>query len=150
MSSERSGGRGAPVGAEGKRRWKAWHIVAAVLLGATIAGGGVVALVFSLTRPVVTASDTFMTALKDGNFEAAYAMGTTPLQGELGSAQRLGAMFATVRPAAWSWSNRSIRNGAGTVSGSVTYTGGHQGTVIIFLLPEGDDWKISGFRMNPQ
>lgn len=142
--------QGRQEASETKRRWKTWHIVAVALLGIAIAGGGIVALVFSLTRPVVTASDGFMTALKEGNFEAAYAMATTPLQTELGGAQRIGVMFATARPVTWSWASRSIRNGAGTVSGSVTYASGHQGTVIIFLLPEGDDWKISGFRMNPQ
>lgn len=133
-----------------KRRFKKRYIILIALLGVLIMGGGIVALVMSLTRPVVTASDTFMTALKDGNFDGAYAMGTPALQQELGSGKRIGEMFAVARPVSWSWSSRSIRNGSGHVSGSVTYSTGSNGDVAIFLLPEGDGWKISGFRMNPQ
>ena len=132
-----------------KRRFKKRYILIA-LLGVLIMGGGIVALVLNLTRPVVTASDGFMTALKDGNFEAAFAMGTPALQQELGSGKRIGEMFAVARPVSWSWSSRSIRNGSGRVSGSVTYSSGSNGDVAIYLLPEGGGWKISGFRMNPQ
>ena len=133
-----------------KRRFKKRYIILIALLGVLIVGGGIVALALNLTRPVVTASDGFMTALKDGDFEAAYAMGTPALQQELGSGQRIGELFAVARPVSWSWSSRSIRNGTGRVSGSVTYSTGSNGDVAIYLLPEGDVWKISGFRMNPQ
>jgi hypothetical protein len=136
--------------AAAKRRWRLWHIIAAAILGVAILAGGIVALAMSLTRPVVTASDTFMTALKDGDFHAAYAMGTPELRRELGSPERLGAMFVQARPATWSWSSRRIRNGAGSVSGSVAYSSGGESDVAIFLVAEGDDWKISGFRMNPR
>lgn len=135
--------------AQAKRRWRLWHIVALALLGSAILGGGIVALVMSLTRPVVTASDSFMSALKQGDAEAAFGMGTPDLQRELGSSQRLGAIIAENRPVDWSWSSRRIRNGTGTVSGRVIYSGGGEGDVAIFLLPEGDGWRISGFRMSP-
>lgn len=133
-----------------RRRLRVWQIIALALFGTAIMGGGIFALVMTLTRPVVTASDAFMTALKDGDFESAFEMGTPELRAELGNADRLGAMFAATRPVSWSWSTRRIRNGTGSVSGSVVYGSGRDGDVAIFLLPEGDNWRISGFRMNPQ
>lgn len=134
----------------GKRRFRLWQIIALALLGSAILGGGIFALVLSLTGPVTTAADNFMTALKGSDYPSAFEMGTADLRQELGSPQRLGGMFEQARPATWSWSTRSMRNGTGSVTGSVTYSTGSQGDVTIFLLPEGDDWKVSGFRMNPR
>lgn len=136
--------------AEPRRRWRVWHFIAIGVVGVGVLAGGIIALVLSLTQPVVTASDSFMTALKDGNFQAAYSMGTPDLRTELGSPERLGAMFARARPQAWSWSSRMIKNGTGTVSGTVTFSGGAESDGAIYLLPEGDDWRIAGFQMNPR
>jgi hypothetical protein len=133
-----------------KPRWRVWHVVALTVLAVTAMGGGCVALIFSLTRPVVTAGDTFMTALKDGDFETAYAMGTPALREELGSPQRLEELFGARRPVSWSWWNRQIQNQTGSVAGRVTYTGGGESEVVLFLLAVAGDWKVSGFRMNPQ
>ena len=133
-----------------KRRLRVWHVIVLVVLACTAAGGGCVALIFSLTRPVVTAGDTFMTALKDGDFEAAYAMGTPELREELGSPQQLETLFGARRPESWSWWNRKIENQSGTVAGRVTYAGGGESEVTLFLLSVAGDWKVSGFRMNPQ
>lgn len=136
--------------AEAKRRWRLWRIIALASLSAAVMGGGIVMLVMSLTRPVVTASESFMTALKDGDFQSAYDMATPDLRRDLGSPERLGAMFVPHRPASWSWWSRRIRNGTGSVSGTLVYGGGQEGDVFISLLPDGDGWRIAGFRMSPQ
>ncbi len=135
---------------QNKRRLRVWHVIAALVLGVAAMGGGCVALVFSLTRPVVIAGDTFMTAMKDGDFEAAYAMATPALREELGSPQQLEALFGARRPASWTWWNRQIQNQTGSVAGRVTYAGGGESQVVLFLLSVAGDWKVSGFRMNPQ
>jgi hypothetical protein len=131
-----------------RRRWKPWHFIA-------IGGGVLVAfvailitLVFSLTRPVVDGADAFMGALKDGQYEQAYARAAPSLQREVGNAEGLAARIGPYRPQDWGWSQRQLRNGIGEVSGRATWQGGNTGTAQLELHRVNDEWRVVGFRFN--
>jgi len=133
-----------------KRRWRAWHFVLIGLLGAVVLAAAIFFLVSSLTRPVVDAADHFMTPLKDGDFGRAASQSTPALQREMGGAEGYGRGIGAYRPATWSWSQRSIRNGIGRVSGSVTYQDGASGSVRLIMHQVDDAWRVEGYSFNRQ
>ena len=45
----------------------------------------------------------------------------------------------------WSWSQRSIRNDVGRLSGNVTYQGGRSGGVALQLDQVDGQWRVTGF-----
>jgi hypothetical protein len=135
--------------AETKRRWKVWHIVGFGVLGLAVMGAGILALVLSLTRPVVDGAETFMVALRDGNYETAYDRMTPALQAELGSAQQMEQRFARLRPTAWSWNSRRIVNGIGEVQGTATFAAGGSGRAGMQFEKVGDEWRVTWFRLDP-
>jgi hypothetical protein len=131
-----------------RRRWKLWHFIA-------IGGGVLVAfvaivftLVFSLTKPVVDGADAFMGALKDGQYEQAYARAAPSLQQEVGNAEGLAARIGPYRPRGWSWTQRNLRNGLGGVAGRATWQGGNTGTAELELHQVNDEWRVVAFRFN--
>lgn len=133
-----------------KRRWRVWHFILIGVVAVVVMVAAIVFLVTSLTRPAVDAADTFMTALKDGDFGRASSHTTPALQQETGGAEGFARGSAAYRPATWSWSQRSIRNGIGRVSGSVTYRDGASGSVRLTMRQVDDAWRIEGFSFNRQ
>jgi uncharacterized protein DUF4864 len=131
-----------------KRRWRAWHFILIGLVAVVALAAGIFTLVFSLTGPVVAAADTFMGALRDGDYGRAFSQSAPALQRELGDAQGYGRGIGPYRPATWSWSQRSIRNGVGRVSGSVTYQNGANGTVQLTMTQIDDSWRVEGYSFN--
>jgi hypothetical protein len=131
-----------------RRRWRVWHFILIGLLGVALLAAGIFFLVASLTRPVVDAADAFMTALKDGDFGRASSQSTPALQREVGGAEGYGRGIGAYRPATWSWSQRSIRNGIGRVSGSVTYQDGRSGSVALTMRQADDSWRVEGYSFN--
>lgn len=131
------------------RRWKTWHIILIALLAVAAFVAVLLTAVFSITRPVVDSAETFMSALRDGNYETAYARLTPALQAELGSAQQMQQRFAPLRPVSWSWSSRRIVNGIGEVQGTATYAGGGSSQAGMQLEKVGDEWRVTWFRLDP-
>ncbi|MEA3013673.1 MAG: hypothetical protein QOD42_2218 [Sphingomonadales bacterium] len=99
---------------------------------------------------MVAAADTFMGALRDGDYSRAFSQSAPALQRELGGAQGYGSGIGPYRPATWSWSQRSIRNGIGRVSGSVTYQDGARGSVRLTMRQLNDRWRVEGYSFNRQ
>lgn len=133
---------------EPKRRWRVWHFVLIGVLGVAVLAFAIVTLVTALTRPVVDVADAFMTALKDGDFARASGHTTPALQRETGGAGGFARGIGAYRPATWSWSQRSIRNGVGRVSGSVTYQNGTNGSVRLTMSQIDDNWRVEGYSFN--
>ena len=98
--------------------------------------------------PMVQSGDDFMGALRDRQFDRAYALSTPALQREVGDAARMGAAIGIYQPAEWSWSTRSVRNGVGRLEGAVTYSGGRSGSVRLQLEQVDGQWRVVAYRLN--
>jgi hypothetical protein len=105
---------------------------------------GLLGLVFTATQPVVDAGDSFMSALRDGNYNNAYNMCAPSVQQEVTDAQGMEDEFGAYQPANWTFTSRSIRNDLGRLEGTVNYKEGNSGTVRLEFVKSGDDWKVSG------
>jgi hypothetical protein len=113
-----------------------------------VLGGGV----YLLTKPVADAGDGFMNALKDGDYVGAHAMMTDALKDDVGGVEDLQVMFVKLgaAPESWSYSNRSIDNNTGTLSGTVTLANAKKMDLELSLIKEGDTWKIKAFNFQEQ
>jgi hypothetical protein len=123
-------------------------IILVVLGGVAILGLALFFILKGALGPLVEAGDGFMGLLRDGNYSQAWAQAAPELQRVLGSPERLAATGSSYQPSRWSWSQRSVRNGQGYLSGSVTYRRGNEGTVDLNLVQVGGQWRVSGFRLN--
>jgi hypothetical protein len=134
----------------GANRWLLWALVlGGVVVAAAVLTVGIVLLVNTLTQPVVTVGDKFMTELKAGDFAQAYALFTPELQQQIGGVNGLAGLVGENRPRDWSWSSKSIRNGVGTLDGGFTYVDGRKGTARVTMREVDGRWRIVSFRMNP-
>jgi hypothetical protein len=129
------------------------------LIGFGIAGilgigalAGLVALfvggIFALTRPVVDASEQFLTLLGQGQIAEAYAStadGFRARQDEAWFTQDVKQIgltdFASV-----SWHSRQIENQAGTADGTLTTKSGGTRPVSVRLVREKGRWAVDGVR----
>jgi hypothetical protein len=137
-----------------RRPWLMWVLAAIVWLGLItgavfLFGFLLLNLVINpLTQPFATAGDTFMTAVKAGNYQQAYNLCTPDLQKEVGSVSGLEQKVRGNQPAQWNWSNRSNRDGVGYLDGPLTYTDGRKGSGHLTLTQVAGEWKISSFRFS--
>jgi hypothetical protein len=131
-----------------RRRFNPWLLVPIILAAFAVFGVALFLILRSALGPVVTAGDAFMGALRDGNYAQAYAEAAPDLQQALGGAERLSGTAPTYRPSSWSWSQRSVRNGTGYLSGTVTYRAGNGGTAELRLAKVDGQWRVSAFRLN--
>ena len=136
------------LGASSRRRLRAWHIVLIVLGGLAILGGVLYAILSSVLGPMVQSGDDFMGRLRDRQFDRAYALATPALQREVGDAAGMSRSIGVYQPVDWSWSQRSIRNGAGRLEGAVTYRGGRSGYARLQLQQVDGQWRIEGLSLN--
>ena len=136
-------------GAPPRQRIRPWHIVLIVLGGLALFGGGLWLILSWALGPMVASGDDFMAAVRARDFDRAYALSTPALQRELGAAGRMRASAGALQPAEWSWSQRSIRNGIGRLSGSATYEGGRSGGVALQLHQVDGQWRVAAFRFDP-
>ena len=136
------------LGAPPRQRLRPWHIVLIVLGGLALFGGGLYAILSWALGPMVQSGDDFMAALRDRQFDGAYALTTPALQREVGDAARMGGSIGVYQPAEWSWAQRSVRNGVGRLEGSVTYRGGQSGRAQLQLDQVDGQWRVSAYRLN--
>lgn len=149
-------GTGSATGTLSNRPpWLVWVVAGLAWLGLIVGAVFVFGFLLNtvvinpLTQPVVTAGDSFLTALRVDNYDQAYSLCTPELQTEMGGTGGLEKIFKTNEPAQWNWTSRSIRNGAGYLGGSLTFADGRKGTVQMTLSQVGNEWKIVSFRINP-
>ena len=105
--------------------WRVWILGGLAWLGLIMGVVFIVGFLLStlvinpITEPVVTAGDSFLTALRVDDYDQAYSLCTPELQSEVGGTGGFEKMFKTNEPAQWKWTSRSIRNGAGYLGGSL-------------------------------
>ncbi len=127
-------------------------LVCILVVGALVViGGGTTLGVLSVTQPAADAGESFMTALKIGNYADAYALCSPALQSKLVNTQGLQRMVQSgkAQPTQWSFNSRKIESAVATLTGDATLTGG-EGTVRLTLVKVGDAWKIDAFSLNPK
>jgi hypothetical protein len=132
-------------------------LLAAVALGfclcVIIVAAGVILFAGAVTQPVADVGDGFMNALKESNYQKAFALCSPALQRELGgNAAGLERLIKNggVEPTAWTFSSRNIQNNEAQLSGTATFTGNRQGTVRITLNQINGEWKVVDFNLREQ
>jgi hypothetical protein len=119
-----------------------------------IIGGGLIAcivfvvvlvsFVFAVTQPVVDASNAYLQAIQDGQLEDAYAMFAPSLQDELAYDDFV-AIFGDSALDSWTVNQRSIENGIGKMSGSLTVDDESLSYELYSREIDGE-WRITGYR----
>jgi hypothetical protein len=135
-------------GAPPRQRLRPWHIILIALGGLAVFGGGLYAILSIALGPMVQSGDDFMGGLRDRQFERAYALTTPALQREVGDAASMGRSIGDYRPADWSWSQRAVRNGVGSLEGAVTYGDGRSGHARLQLQRVDGQWRVEAYRLN--
>lgn len=120
-------------------------------VGFTVFFGSIFGGVMAATQPAAEVSDKFLTAVKDGNYEAAYNLCSTSLKTQVKSPAGIEQIVkaAQAQPSSWSYSSRNINNNVATMSGSAKFASGKNGTVTITLGYDGKTWLVTGFSLNP-
>ena len=120
-------------------------VVAAIVLGA-----GIFFFVMRLTGPVADTGDRFMTALQNQRYADALALCTPSLQTDVEGKGGLATMAERykIRPSAWSYSSRSVKNNLGELSGTATYADGTAHARRLTFAKSGGDWKVNGFNFD--
>jgi hypothetical protein len=120
--------------------------VVAVLFAGVVAvfvGG-----IFALTRPVVDASEQFLTLLGEGRIGDAYASTADDLrarQDESSFATAVARLGLTDFSSA-AWHSRQIENQDGTAEGTVVTKSGEAKPVTVRLVREAGRWSVVGVR----
>lgn len=109
----------------------------------------ILALVMALTRPVVEAGETFLGQLSQGKFHEAYTGLAPSSQKQLDEARFKDYAVACKvdQYASASWSSRKIENDRGYLSGRFTTRSGESFPIDIFLIKEGDAWRILDYQV---
>jgi hypothetical protein len=107
-----------------------------------------VAGAFALTRPVVDASEQFLTMLGQGKSAEAYASAADGLRARLDEASFVSAVqqLGLTEYASVYWHNRQIDNLEGVAEGTVTTKGGTTKPVSVQLVRQGGRWTVVGLR----
>jgi len=105
-----------------------------------------VVFVFGVTQPVVDAGNAYFQAIQDGRMEDAYALFAPSLQDEV-SYDDLVSTFGDASLESWSVNQRSIENGIGKMSGSVTVNEDSLSYDLYFREIDGA-WRITGYQFN--
>ena len=123
----------------------------AVIVILLVTGGGAFAL-FNTLKPVSDAGDSFMGALRDSNYKAAYEICSPALQKELGTSENLRKMIEenNVKPVKWNFNSTDMKNENGELKGTVTLTENRAGSVHIYLVKTPNGWKIKSFNINEE
>lgn len=96
----------------------------------------------------------FMTALKDGDYETAYALCHPDLQANIGTAADLkqGIESNAAQPKDWTFSSVNANTDAdkvtiATLEGNITYQDGRSGVVTLELVQQGEEWVVASFDL---
>lgn len=103
---------------------------------------------------VYATGDAFLTALKDEDYDQAYALFVPELQQQIGDVADLQSMIQDnmAQPGEWEWTSYKLSTGEGDVQtasleGSLTYQEGREGAVTLTLVKIGEGWKLTSFNL---
>ena len=112
--------------------------------------GGFVYVIYRSTQPVADVGNTFLQAIADEDYEAAFSTFSDGLQSEYGSAEELGATLReqNIDPQRWSFSSRSVDTETGELGSTVVMANGAARDVTIRLRWSGTLWLIEFFSFD--
>lgn len=126
-------------------------LITTILLALTLTACGAIEAAQAFTK---TGND-FMSALRDGEYDTAYALMHPDLQQEVGTVTDLQGMMEdnAAQPKDWSFSSVNATTNAdqvttATMEGSVNYQDGKSGVVTLELVQDGETWTIISFNLN--
>jgi hypothetical protein len=105
-------------------------------------------------QEVYATGDAFLTALKDEDYDQAYALFVPELQQQIGEVADLQSMIQDnmAQPDEWEWTSFKQSTGEGGVQtasleASLTYLEGREGAVTLTLVKIGEEWKLTSFNL---
>jgi len=123
-------------------------IVGLGICGALVVGavGTIAWAAFALTRPVVNASEQFLTLVAEKNPAQAYASTSESFRARISEEDFAAAVkqLALTGYASASWRNREIDNSIGLAEGTLVDRKGGVTPISIRLIWENNAWKVSG------
>ena len=137
----------APAPAPAKAKMALWK---KILIGIVVFIVGILAIGYFATSGLTEPVGRHLDALRAGNIEAAYAETSIAFQQSTSLEQY--AAFIERYPALkniadYSFSERSVENGIGTLKGKLTTTDGGVVPIEFKLVKENDQWKILGLSL---
>ena len=102
-----------------------------------------------LAQPAANVGHAFMKALKNGNYDRAFALCDPDLQEEFGSTADMEEWLVAsdIAPVEWSFPERNIFPDRVQVLGLVTLEGDREAIVELLLVDVDDEWRVAGFRV---
>ena len=128
-------------------------LLCAVCLFAVVAMGGLAALGIGTTfAPIDAVANSFMTGLRDGDWQQAYSQLAPELHREVGNVNQFQQLITRGQavPASWNWTSRNVNNDVATWTGTAQFKSGRSGTAELELLRRGNDWRIVSFDLQPE
>jgi len=126
---------------------KVAKVIGGGCLGLIVLFGLIMGVVFYATSGITDTADDFFAAVRDGDYEAAQGYTTQRLQ-EQTSTDDLREFVedkGLTNVVDTSWSNRSIKNNTGELTGTAETGSGGTIPMTILFVSEGDEWRIDGF-----
>ena len=111
-----------------------------------VAGCG---LLYFVAKPALDTPNTFLAAIRDGNYTAAYNSLGSDLQNQLGNAGNLAGRFDGLAVSSWNLTGFSAQGSQMQANGNVTFTNGQTGTISVVIGFVDNTWKIVGFDIKP-
>lgn len=117
-------------------------LVAAILLVMSLSACGAI-------KGVSDVGESFMVALRDGDFDTSWELLTTDLQTEIGDKATWTESFSLYNFSDWSFSNTQIENDVAQMDGEATL-GQDTFTVVLVFDKVGEAWLVSGINFTLQ
>lgn len=111
--------------------------------------GAIIGVVFWATGGIVETTDDFFAAAYEGDYDTAHSLTSQRLQ-EQGGPDALRQFMETNgldKVTETSWSSRNIQNTQGRLEGTVTTESGASIPIVVELVSENDEWRISYIDM---
>ncbi len=127
--------------------------VIAIGVGALIVGCGACFVIFfgvlyAALSPMTGAASDYLDALRSENYEVAFDYLSFNLKQAADDPQRLGSLMLEYNalPESWNFSNQSVENNTGQVSGGVQLKNGESMSILIRLQLEDENWRVTYFE----